>query len=122
MSFNGPFGVSVAREPSVTFVNTVWQATELGFGGGEVSSFKNDKSRLARDGRRHRNLRWRREHYRALGQPTGSTNTLEAAGAVAISGDSGDKLYVSLENTGIVGGTSVEVRLFGTGSALKAER
>jgi len=33
-------------EPSVTFVNTVWQATELGFGGGEVSSFKNDKSRL----------------------------------------------------------------------------
>ena len=40
-------GVSMSfSEPSVTFVNTVWQATELGFGGGEVSSFKNDKSRL----------------------------------------------------------------------------
>lgn len=121
MSFAGPFGIGGSRDRSMTFKNSVWQAESLGFGGSDQSSFKSVGS-LFRATAGDISIRSGGGSVIQLeGRPSRSVNSLEAAGSVSIKGGSGDKLLVNLKDTGIQGGTGVEVLLFGTASELKAE-
>lgn len=120
MRFTGPFRIDAARERSVTFTNSVWQAKSLGLYLGDAGTFRNIASRLRATGGGIELISGSDSTVALQQRPTGSRNSLQAAGLVSVFGGSNRSLI--LNDTAIVGGTGVRLDVGGTASVLKAER
>lgn len=120
MGFAGPLEIYGARDRSITFKDSFWEARSLSVYGGGGGDVTNVASRLRATAGNVTISTGTEGDIRLQDRPAGFANGLEATGLVSING--GSKLFLSFADTGIVGRQGVQIGVGGNDGVLKAER